>query len=106
MTGKYRNGALPDGSRKKLFERLGRYESAPAMRAMESYFELADETGLDPAQLAIKFCDTRHFMGSTIIGATTMEQLETCIDAFDLNWTEELETAVNARHLEQPSPCP
>lgn len=106
LTGKYRNGALPDGSRKKLFERLGRYESEPGLRAIESYLELADETGIDPAQLAIKFCDSRPFMGTTIIGATTMEQLEICIDAFDLDWTEELEAAVNARHLEQPSPCP
>ncbi|MEO0607037.1 MAG: aldo/keto reductase [Pseudomonadota bacterium] len=106
LTGKYRHGALPDGSRKKLFDRLSRYESEPGLRAIETYLTLADETGLDPAQLAIKFCDSRHFMGSTIIGATTMEQLETCIDAFDLTWTDALETAVNARHQAQPSPCP
>ena len=106
LTGKYRNGALPEGSRKQLFDRMQRYESPQGLAALDSYFELAEQHGLDPAQLALKFCDSRAFMGSTIIGATSMEQLETCIDAFDLNWTEELETAVNARHLEQPSPCP
>lgn len=106
LTGKYRNGALPKGSRKQLFDRLQRYESPQGLRAIESYLELADQHGLDPAQLAIKFCDTRHFMASTIIGATSMDQLKTCIDAFDLTWTEELEEAVNARHAEQPSPCP
>lgn len=106
LTGKYRNGALPKGSRKQLFERLQRYESPQALRAIESYLVLAEQHGLDPAQLAIKFCDTRPFMGSTIIGATSMEQLKVCIDAFDLNWTEELEQAVNALHQEQPSPCP
>ena len=106
LTGKYRNGALPDGSRKALFNRLQRYESAPADRAIESYLVLADKYGIDPSQLAIRFCDTRNFMASTIIGATTMDQLKICIDAFDLAWSEELEKDVNALHLEQPSPCP
>ncbi len=106
LTGKYRNGALPAGSRKELFDRLQRYESPPADRAIESYLVLAEQLGVDPAQLAIKFCDTRHFMGATIIGATSMDQLKICIDAFDLDWTKEMETAVNTLHSEQPSPCP
>jgi len=106
LTGKYRNGALPEGSRKQLFNRLQRYESPAADRAIESYLELASQVGVDPAQLAIKFCDTRHFMASTIIGATTMEQLATCIDAFDLDWTDDIEAEVNRLHREQPSPCP
>jgi aryl-alcohol dehydrogenase-like predicted oxidoreductase len=106
LTGKYRGGALPEGSRKQLFNRLQRYETPPAERALEGYFALAEKYGVDPAQLAIKFCDTRHFMGSTIIGATSMEQLKTCIDAFDLEWTDEMEADVNALHIEQPSPCP
>jgi aryl-alcohol dehydrogenase-like predicted oxidoreductase len=106
LTGKYRNGALPKGSRKQLFERLQRYESREGLAAIESYLQLADQHGVDAAQLAIKFCDTRPFMGSTIIGATSMDQLKICIDAFDLKWTEELETGINARHSAQPSPCP
>ncbi|MEL6414135.1 MAG: aldo/keto reductase [Pseudomonadota bacterium] len=106
LTGKYRNGAVPDGSRKKLFERLQRYESPQGLSAIESYLVLAEKHGLDPTQLALKFCDSRAFMGSTIIGATTMDQLKICIDAFDLTWTDELETEVNALHAIQPSPCP
>ena len=106
LTGKYRNGALPKGSRKELFQRLQRYESPQGLSAIESYLVLAEKHGLDPTQLALKFCDSRAFMGSTIIGATTMDQLKTCIDAFDLTWTDELETEVNALHAIQPSPCP
>ena len=106
LTGKYRNGALPKGSRKELFDRLQRYESPEGARAIESYLVMADNFGVDPSQLAIKFCDSRHFMASTIIGATTMAQLKTCIDAFDMNWTEEMETEVNRLHAAQPSPCP
>lgn len=106
LSGKYRGGALPKGSRKELFDRLQRYESPEGARAIESYLVMADNFGVDPAQLAIKFCDSRHFMASTIIGATTMAQLKTCIDAFDLDWTEEMETEVNRLHAAQPSPCP
>lgn len=106
LTGKYRDGAMPKGSRKQLFNMLNRYEKPYAVDAIHSYVDLAKEKGLDPAQMAIKFCDTRHFMTSTIIGATTMEQLKTCIDAFDLEWTDELEKAVNELHAIQPSPCP
>lgn len=106
LTGKYRGGALPKGSRKELFQRLARYESPQALSAIESYLVLAEKFELDPAQLALKFCDTRPFMGSTIIGATSMGQLKTCIDAFDMDWSDELETAVNELHQAQPSPCP
>lgn len=106
LTGKYRGGALPEGSRKQLFERLSRYESPQALSAIESYLVLAEKFDLDPTKLAIKFCDSRPFMGSTIIGATSMEQLKICIDAFDMDWTDELETAVNELHQAQPSPCP
>ena len=106
LTGKYRNGALPEGSRKQLFNRLQRYEGPEADRAIEAYLCLADDLGVDPSALAIRFCDTRAFMGSTIIGATSMEQLKICIDAFDLEWTEEMETRISEIHKTQPNSCP
>ena len=106
LTGKYRDGALPDGSRKALFNRLQRYEGPRAEETINEYLDLASKFEVDPAQMAIKFCDTREFTTSTIIGATSMEQLRTCIDAFDLNWSEELDTEINELHVRQPSPCP
>lgn len=106
LTGKYRGGALPKGSRKELFNRLQRYEGHGAEAAINSYVDLAARHGVDPAKMAIKFCDTRPFTTSTIIGATTMEQLEICIDAFDMKWSEELEAEIAVLHAEQPSPCP
>lgn len=105
LTGKYRNGALPEGSRKQLFDRLERYESDRTLTATESYCSFADKVGVDPAQMAIKFCDTRPFVTSTIIGATTMDQLETCVDAFDLDWTDKLEEGINEIHQNNPNPA-
>ncbi len=106
LTGKYRDGALPQGSRKQLFDRLQRYEGPIAEKATNAYLDLAQELDVDPTQLAIRFCDTRPYMGATIIGATTMDQLKTCIDAFDLEWTSVMEDCVNAIHQVQPNPCP
>ena len=106
LTGKYFDGALPAGSRKALYNRMQRYEGPGAEFALRAYVDLARAQGLDPAALALKFCDARPFVTATIIGATSMAQLKTNIDAFDLDWTEELEKAVNAIHAAQPNPCP
>ena len=106
LTGKYRDGAVPAGSRKALFERLQRYESPQGLRAVAAYLDLAESLSLDPAQLAIRFCDTRPLTTSTIIGATSMGQLKTCIDAFDLKWTDDVEAGIDAIDKEQPSPSP
>ncbi|MEL7128288.1 MAG: aldo/keto reductase [Pseudomonadota bacterium] len=105
LTGKYRNGALPKGSRKQLFDRLQRYEGAGADAAINACLDYADEAGINPAHLAIKFCDTRPFTTSTIIGATSLDQLKICIDAFDLEWTPEIEAKIDDLNAEHRSPC-
>lgn len=105
LTGKYRDGALPQGSRKQLFDRLQRYEGTGADAAINAHLDLAQRHDVDPAQFAIKFCDTRIFTTSTIIGATTMEQLKTCIDAFDLEWTDDMEKDVADLAAIHRSPC-
>lgn len=106
LTGKYLDGANPEGSRKALYNRMQRYEGPGAEDAFRAYIDLAREHGIDPAHLALKFCDTRPFVTSTIIGATSMEQLKTDIAGFDLTWSEDLEKAVDAIHTRQPNPCP
>jgi aryl-alcohol dehydrogenase-like predicted oxidoreductase len=106
LTGKYLDGARPAGARTTLFERGQRYEGPSADRAIRAYVELAGDHGLSPSQLALRFCATREFMTSVIIGATTMDQLTHDIDAFDAPWSEALEAAVNAIHNNIPNPCP
>ena len=106
LTGKYEGGALPNGSRKQLFDRLGRYETPNAPAAISAYLDLAREFGLDPGQMAVQFVTTRPFVASNIIGATTMEQLRTDIDSIHLPWSDELEQAIARSHLDNPNPCP
>ncbi len=106
LTGKYLDGARPPGARSTLFNRGQRYEGPGAEAAQRSYVELARRLGITPEQLAIKFCDSRDFVTATIIGATSLEQLEADIDAFDFPWTKELDREVDALHEAQPNPCP
>jgi aryl-alcohol dehydrogenase-like predicted oxidoreductase len=106
LTGKYLDGARPPGARSTLFERGQRYQGPGAERALRAYVELAADHGLSPSQLALKFCATREFMTSVIIGATTMEQLKHDIDAFDSAWSDEIEAAVTDVHASTPNPCP
>ncbi len=106
LTGKYLNGARPDGARSTLFNRGQRYETPGAEAALRRYVELAATLGVPAAALAIKFCDTRPFTTSTLIGATTMEQLVHDMDAFDLTWTPDMERGVNDLHAAHSNPCP
>jgi aryl-alcohol dehydrogenase-like predicted oxidoreductase len=106
LTGKYLNGARPPGARTTLFERSQRYETPGAERAIEKYVGLAREFGLDPAQMALAFVNARPFVTSTIIGATSMEQLKVDIGSIDVTITPELEDRLNAIHLLHTNPCP
>jgi aryl-alcohol dehydrogenase-like predicted oxidoreductase len=106
LTGKYRNGALPQGSRKQLFDRLQRYETPAADRAIEGYLKIAEKYGVDASQLANQFVTTRDFVTSNIIGATSMEQLKLAVTSIDLQLSEEMLADIEAVHLNAPNICP
>ncbi|MBB3770848.1 aryl-alcohol dehydrogenase-like predicted oxidoreductase [Angulomicrobium tetraedrale] len=106
LTGKYQKGARPPGARSTLFDRGQRYQKPGAEEAIDDYLAIAREAGLDPAQMAIAFCLSRPFMTSVIIGATSMEQLATDIDAIDVAITPEIEAKIDAVHQLRGNPCP
>ncbi len=106
LTGKYQNGAMPAGARKTMFQRLNRYEKVSADAAIQAYLDLAASLGVDPGAFAYRFVDSKPFVTSTLIGASSMAQLQADIDAFDLDWTPEMDAAVDAIHNRQPNPCP
>jgi aryl-alcohol dehydrogenase-like predicted oxidoreductase len=106
LTGKYEGGALPDGSRKRLFDRLGRYEMGNGPRAISAYVGLARKHGLDPAHMALAFVTSRLFVTSNIIGATTLAQLKTDIDGCLLTLPDAVLKDIEELHLTYPNPCP
>jgi aryl-alcohol dehydrogenase-like predicted oxidoreductase len=106
LSGKYRGGAVPPGTRKALFNRVQRYERPGAAEAIEKYWELAQAHGVALDQLAIRHATTRPFMTSVIIGATGMEHLKRDIAAATLPWTPELDAGVDGIHQIHSNPCP
>ena len=106
LTGKYRHGALPAGARKTLFNRLQRYETAGADIAYEAYFALAQRLAISPAILALAFVNSRPFLTSNIIGATTMAQLAECLDSINRPLSAEALAEIDAIHHLHMNPCP
>lgn len=91
LSGKYLNGARPEGSRWTISQRNGLFRDTPATKAaIQAYSEVAAKHSITPAQLALAWCDKVDGVTSTIIGATTMAQLKEDIDAFDIEMTNEL----------------
>jgi aryl-alcohol dehydrogenase-like predicted oxidoreductase len=106
LTGKYENGALPEGTRKQLYNRLQRYETPNAAPAISAYVALARRFDLLPAQMALAFVLSRPFVTSAIIGASSVEQLKTNIAAKDLQLSEEIRREIDDINLIYTYPCP
>lgn len=105
LSGKYLNGAQPAGARRTLFNRQQRYERPGSEEAVAKYVALAKAHGLDPCQMAIAFTLTRCFVTSTIIGATTMEQLKSDISAAQVTLDPQVIEAIDAIHQVHMNPC-
>lgn len=106
LTGKYRHGARPKEGRITKFSRFTRYSNPQSDWATEQYALLAEKHGLTLTQLALAFIKHQFFVTSTIIGATTMQQLKENIQAFDVDLSEEVLQGIEAIHRQQPNPAP
>ncbi|MCB1159606.1 MAG: aldo/keto reductase, partial [Leptospiraceae bacterium] len=106
LSGKYRNGQKPENSRLTLWTRFQRYKNERAIRATDLYCELAEKAGLLPSQMALAFVNSRSFLCSNIIGATTMEQLKENIDSIQISLNKDVLEEIDKIHLEIPNPAP
>jgi aryl-alcohol dehydrogenase-like predicted oxidoreductase len=82
-----------------------RYMRASVAEASRRYAALARANGLTPAQMALAWCYGRWCVASTIIGATTLQQLKENIDAFSIQLIDDVIAAINAIHTEITSPA-
>ena len=107
LSGKYRNGAMPKGSRiERDYEFWGRYRKPQSENAIEEYYKISKKYNLDMSQMAIKFCEIQDFMTSVIIGATTMDQLKTNIESVNIKFSNEIIEKINEVQKIYPNPCP
>lgn len=106
LSGKYLNDQKPQAGRLTLYPDYNRYSSPNAVVATEAYVNLARLHGLDPAQMALAYVNSRPFLTANIIGATTMPQLESNIASINLELSEEILQAIEQIHSQYPNPSP
>ena len=111
LTGKYDRdgleGAAPSLGRLALFEsmRKQRWGRPEALEAAKRYNQLARDHGLTPAQMALAFCYTKWQVASTIIGVTSLQQLDDCLDAWGTVLSEPVLSEIDRIRLEHRDPA-
>ncbi|MCD9148601.1 aldo/keto reductase [Pseudophaeobacter flagellatus] len=104
LTGKYQEGAVPEGSRKSIVPELGGRHAPRVYGAVAAYLEIAARHGLDPVHMALAWCRTRVFMCSAIFGATTQAQLEHALKSVELDLSAEVLEEIDQAHRAHPMP--
>lgn len=105
LSGKHLDGFVKN-SRLDLFPQFNRYTSENCRRATKLYHELAVANGLSLTQLALAFVNQQHFVTSTILGATSMTQLQENIDAFEVTLKPEIIAEIEKIQELIPNPAP
>ncbi|MEZ4855115.1 MAG: aldo/keto reductase [Gelidibacter sp.] len=105
LSGKYIKGTAADNARLKLFPRFSRYSSASCTEATKRYLKIAEDHNISLAQMALAFVTQQSFVTSTIIGATSMEQLKENIGSSNLRLNDEILEAIEAVHKDIPNPA-
>ncbi|CAD6509698.1 NADP(H)-dependent aldo-keto reductase [Paraburkholderia metrosideri] len=106
LSGKYEGGARPAGARISLYERFARYSKPQAVQATTRYVELAKRHGMTPAQFALAFVNSRPFVTSNLIGATSLEQLKENIASAEVTLSADVLAEIDQLHELQPNPAP
>lgn len=93
------------GSRFTLFpERYARFNTPRVQRAAQRYAQIAADCGVTPAQLAYAWAASRPFVGSTIVGASRIDQLSDNLRFTSIELGEDVLAAIDAVHLQRRNP--
>jgi len=104
LSGKYQNGAMPEGSRLTINAGLGGRINPRVWPAIDAYLDIARRHALDPSQMALAWARTRPAMMSLIIGATSLEQLDCLLGSVDITLTDQVMAEIDAAHKAHPMP--
>ncbi|MDA8761392.1 aldo/keto reductase [Amylibacter sp.] len=104
LSGKYLDGAVPEGSRGSIVNGLSGRMTSRVDAATRAYIEVAKKYDLDTCQMALAWCRTRPFMASAIFGARTNEQLSNALDSVNIVLTEECLRDIEKAHKQNPMP--
>ena len=106
LSGKFLTGENHPNARIKLFPQYSRYNSEQCTEATRLYQEIAKKNGLTLTELSLAFIEQQPFLTSTIIGATTMEQLKENIDSIKVSLSDEILKAIDEVQAVIPDPAP
>jgi len=106
LTGKYIDDPQAVGRVTMFLGYAQRYKKPNVGPASAAYAALARRHGLTPTQLALAFVYQRWFVSSTIIGATSMTQLQENIAAWQTRLSPEILQEIEALHLTYMNPAP
>lgn len=104
ISGKYLKGAQPEGARLTIETRPEHRIHANTDSAIEKYIELAKQYDLDVTQMALAFVNQQAFVTSTLIGATSMNQLKSNIASVDLKLPIEVREKIESIRRNHPMP--
>lgn len=106
LSNKYHEGMDTARDRLNKFKQMSRYNHQTAREAASAYYELARENGMSLAQMALAFVNSRPFVTSNIIGATTMQQLRENIASIDITLSDSIIQGIEAIQDRIPNPAP
>jgi aryl-alcohol dehydrogenase-like predicted oxidoreductase len=106
LSGKFLTGEKHPNARINLFPQFARYNSAQCTEATKLYQEIARKNGLSLTELSLAFIEQQSFVTSTIIGATTMEQLKENIDTIEVSLSDDVLKAIDEVQAIIPDPAP
>lgn len=104
LGGRYQGGAMPAGGRFTLHpEFAARYHSPLALEVTQKYADVAKRHGMSLATMALAFVNMQSFVQSTILGASTMEQLKEDIASIDVTLSDDILKDIEAVHERHPN---
>ena len=106
LSGKYIKGIAEENSRLKAHPRFARYSSKQSTEATKKYLKIAEDHNLSLAQMSLAFVTQQPFLTSTIIGASSVEQLRENIESINVKLDTDLIAKINAVHAVIPNPAP
>ena len=105
LSGKYANGAKPENCRWTIVQRNGIFrDTSNSNQAIAAYKAIAEKHGLSSVQLSLAWVFQCTGVTSTIIGATSMEQLKEDISAYEIALSDEILQEIGAVIKEFPQP--
>ena len=104
LSGQYADGAVPEGSRKSINEKMGGRETPRVQPATDAYVALAKRHGIHPVTMANAWVLSRPFPAIPIFGGRSLEQIAPAFDAGETTLPDDLLDEIDAIHKAHPMP--